>query len=268
MTITIHFVRHAQGFHNLSAANHALPDPLLTDTGRAQCEALSRTFPHPSRITHIVASPLRRTLYTALYSFPSFASSRGAKILALPELQETSPLPCDTGSAPAALAAEFAATVDLRLVRDGWNTKAGRWESTAPAIEARARDARLWLRELGARAEKEEEGCAEDVHIVVVSHGNFLHYITDDWEDSSRFVGTGWSNTEYRSYHFSTPGLRDPDAALTETQESRRRRKGAERALTADEQRTLKLVAEDGWQRDGFQRKVGRGAGREVEVVA
>ncbi|KAA8565714.1 hypothetical protein EYC84_009556 [Monilinia fructicola] len=42
------------------------------------------------------------------------------------------------------------------------------------------RDARLWLRELGARAEKEEEGCAEDVHIVVVSHGNFLHYITDD----------------------------------------------------------------------------------------
>ncbi|KAB8293944.1 hypothetical protein EYC80_009417 [Monilinia laxa] len=263
MTITLHFVRHAQGFHNLSIENHALPDPLLTPTGLTQCHSLSQTFPDPSRITHIVASPLRRTLYTALYSFPTF-TSHGAKIIALPEIQETSSLPCDTGSAPAALAAEFAGTVDLRLVGEGWNSKVGRWESSAPAIEARAREARLWLRELAVAAEWESQA---DVNIVVVSHGNLLHYVTDDWEDSSLFVGTGWSNTEFRSYHFSAPGTSDLNAAITETHASRQRRKGTAKPLTADEQGASKLAAENKWQKDGFQRKVEREEGKEVEVV-
>lgn len=178
MTITLHFVRHAQGFHNLCVENHTLPDPLLTDTGRLQCKQLSETFPHPDRITHIVASPLRRTLYTALYSFPS-AIARGIKVIALPEAQETSTLPCDTGSEPAALAEEFAGLVDLELVTDGWNSKKGRWDANARAIETRAREARVWLRELGVRAEGEGDG-VQDVNIVVVTHGGFLHYFTDD----------------------------------------------------------------------------------------
>ncbi|KAI9650735.1 hypothetical protein NHQ30_000759 [Ciborinia camelliae] len=244
MTITLHFVRHAQGFHNLCTANHTLPDPLLTDTGKAQCRTLSETFPHPEKITHIVASPLRRTLYTALYSFPT-AISRGIKVSALPEVQETSTLPCDTGSEPAALAEEFAENVDLSLVTEGWNSKKGRWDANAPAIEKRAREARVWLRELGAKAEKEG---MEDVNI---------------WEDSSLFVGTGWSNTEFRSYNFSAADYSDSNASVQETKESRERRKGSEKPLTADEQRNLRASAEMGWQTDGFQQKV-----KEVEVVA
>ncbi|TGO62405.1 hypothetical protein BOTNAR_0114g00030 [Botryotinia narcissicola] len=264
MTITLHFVRHAQGFHNLCTANHTLPDPLLTDLGKAQCTTLSQTFPSPEKITHIVASPLRRTLYTALYSFPS-AIARGIKVIALPEIQETSTFPCDTGSAPAALAEEFAGSVDLGLVHEGWNSKSGRWASNAPAIEKRAREARVWLRELGLRAEKEG---MEDVNIVVVTHGGFLHYFTDDWEDSSLFVGTGWTNTEFRSYHFRAADSSDPNAAVQETKESRERRKGTERPLTDDEQRNLRAAAESGWQQDGFQQKVKNEEGKEVEVVA
>ncbi|ESZ92429.1 hypothetical protein SBOR_7188 [Sclerotinia borealis F-4128] len=271
MTITLHFVRHAQGYHNLCTENHAIPDPLLTETGKTQCLTLSQSFPHPEIITHIVASPLRRTLYTALYSFPE-AISRGIKVIALPELQETSPLPCDTGSEPAALAEEFEGSVDLGLVTPGWNSKKGRWDSNAPAIEKRARNARVWLRQLGIQAEKEG---VQDVQIVVVTHGGFLHYFTDDWEDSTLFVGTGWSNTEFRSFHFTNTDHSDhsdANASVQETKESRERRKGTEKPLSREEQTNLRMTAEIGWEKDGFQQKVkvkdGEGEGREIEVSA
>ncbi|KAN0120123.1 phosphoglycerate mutase-like protein [Hyaloscypha variabilis] len=244
---TLHLVRHAQGYHNLTTANHTLPDPDLTPLGRDQCSTLAQTFPYHAKITHLVASPLRRTLYTTLLSFPSEVS-KGIKVLALPEVQETSDLPCDTGSAPEKLAAEFssgefAGAVDLSLVHEGWNSKVGRWSPASSAIEQRARDARLWLRELA-------EGAEGDVQIVVVTHGGFLHYFTEDWEGSERGTGTGWENTEYRSYGFVEGS---GDASLEETGESRERRRGTERGLTADEQRELRASREREWREKGFQ---------------
>lgn len=108
----------------------------------------------------VVASPLKRTIYTALIGFEPAIRERGLKVIALPELQETSDLPCDTGSDPEEIAREFAGKpVDLDLVKQGWNSKKMKWAPTFTAIEKRARDARLWLM---ARPEKE---------IVVVTHG-------------------------------------------------------------------------------------------------
>jgi len=69
MPTYIHLVRHAQGYHNLTAANHSLPDPDLTPLGKEQCAQLQKSFPYHSQVTHLVASPLRRTLYTCLLSF-------------------------------------------------------------------------------------------------------------------------------------------------------------------------------------------------------
>ncbi|CAG8978019.1 hypothetical protein HYALB_00000689 [Hymenoscyphus albidus] len=246
--VYLHLVRHAQGFHNLSIENHILPDPALTPLGKSQCEILSTTFPHHSTITHLVASPLRRTLYTCLLSFPA-AVSAGKKVLALPELQETSSLPCDTGSAPSILAAEFgpSGTVDLSLVHEGWNTNTGRWLPSASAIEARAREARIFLRKLG------QEGVAKtgvDQHVVVVTHGGYLHYLTEDWDGHEKFTGTGWANTEFRSYEFESGT--DGNAGLVETGESRGRR-GREIPLTREEQRVLRSSAEEGWGASGFQ---------------
>lgn len=105
--------------------------------------------------------------------------------MALPEIQETSNLPCDTGSDPAKLNEEFgeAGKVDLSLVKDGWNDKQGRWAAEASAIEKRAKDARIWLREMASKSEGEE------VHIAIVTHGGFLHYFTEDWSESEKFVG-------------------------------------------------------------------------------
>ena len=108
----------------------------------------------------MVASPIKRTLYTALIAFGPVLKEKKLKVIALPELQETSDLPCDTGSSPEELGKLFEGeNVDLDLVKPGWNSKRMKWAANAPAIERRAREARQWLL---ARPEKE---------IVVVSHG-------------------------------------------------------------------------------------------------
>jgi len=186
--IIIHCVRHAQGYHNLSEENHVLPDPTLTELGEAQCEALRKVFPYHDKVTHLVASPLRRTIYTCLLGFAAEVKS-GKKVIALPELQETSDVPCDTGSDPTKLEEEFGngqwkGHVDLSLVHEGWNDKSAstRWAPTASKIEVRAREARRWLRDLGMRF----GGHAE---IVVVTHGGYLHYFTEDWTGHVKSAG-------------------------------------------------------------------------------
>ena len=59
MTIYLHLVRHAQGFHNLSAANQQLPDPDLTPLGESQCAALRDAFPYHADLRYLVASTKR-----------------------------------------------------------------------------------------------------------------------------------------------------------------------------------------------------------------
>jgi broad specificity phosphatase PhoE len=211
-------VRHAQGYNNVGTANAKLPDPDLTPLGKSQCHSLATTFPSPQSITHLVASPLRRTLYTCLFSFPT-AVSRGLKVLAVPELQEVSDQPCDTGSALSKLEAEFgsgqfAGVVNFSRVHEDWNSKTGRWSRERKSVEARARDGRLILREIAQESEGDKE-------IVVVTHGGYLHYFTEDWDGYDKLRATGWENTEVRSYEFADPSGKDQNASLVETEESR-----------------------------------------------
>lgn len=95
----------------------------------------------------MTASPLRRTIYTALLSFePVFNRHKEAgdgdafKLIAIPEAQETSDVPCDTGSEPAALRKELVEEkglpVDLGLVGEGWNSKVCLLVSFAAAAAA------------------------------------------------------------------------------------------------------------------------------------
>ncbi|KAI4150498.1 MAG: hypothetical protein LQ340_004032 [Diploschistes diacapsis] len=225
---TIHCVRHAQGFHNLSLANHALPDPELTETGKNQCTKLSQAFPYTSSVSLLVASPLRRTLYTALLSFPTLTQApKNLKIIALPETQETGAVPCDTGLEPEALRKEFKdQPVDLSLVKEGWNSKTGKWAPEADAVRARAKEARQWLK---ARPEKE---------IVLVTHGGFLHYLNEDWAGFDAIKGTGWVNAEFRSYSFKEE--EGDNASMVETEASRKRRAGTEIPLTGTEELQLR----------------------------
>lgn len=126
----------------------------------------------------------------------------------------------------------------------GWNHKGpgSKWSPEKKHLEARAKAARRWLRDLGQKS-------GDDAEIVVVTHGGYLHYFTDDWDGHDRFVGTGWSNTEWRSYQFRSED--DEGAALVETEESKSKRQA--KPLTETEQRQLKAVAEGQWQGAGFQ---------------
>ena len=256
MAPTIHFIRHAQGYHNLSYANQAIHDPLLTPFGEQQCKLLAKTFPYSGVVDCLVSSPLRRTVYTALLSFPDSK----LQLITLPELQETSDQPCDTGSSRVELEKEFAdRNVDFSRAIDGWNSKKGKWSPERSAIEARAQVVRQWLM---ARPEK---------HIVVVTHGGLLHHLTEDWIGSDHVAGTvyslpkalvnraeyyyqksgtGWANTEYRSYTFDPS--RTATASLIEIEESRIRRRGNEKPLSEAEQRNLRVTAEKEWEKHGY----------------
>jgi hypothetical protein len=71
-----------------------------------------------------VASPIKRTVWTALHSFDARVSNNSLELKALPELQATSDRLCDTGSSPEEVAREFdGKPVDLLLVVPGWDSK-------------------------------------------------------------------------------------------------------------------------------------------------
>ena len=247
MTIYVHLVRHAQGYHNLNTANHQLPDPDLTFLGVSQCEALRDKFAHHDAITYLVASPMRRTIYTCLHAFAP-AVAAGKKVIALPEIQEVSNLPCDVGSEPARLKREFdeASQVDLGLVHDGWNDKQfpSPWAPEMSRLEARARTARRWLRELGRKGAKGAAG--GDIHIAVVTHGGFLHFLADDFHGLVMEKGTGWDNTECRTYEFVNPEGDDADAMLQETSASWKQRRGSVSRPSETEQMELRAAFENG----------------------
>ncbi|KAJ5316701.1 hypothetical protein N7508_001209 [Penicillium antarcticum] len=272
MAPIIHCVRHAQGVHNLCTENHVIPDPLLTDLGHEQCKKLRESFPRHADIDLVTTSPLRRTIYTALESFePVFQAKPDLKVIALPDIQETSDVPCDTGSEPELLASEFKSGVDLALVQKGWNNKqSDRYEPTNRALKERARAARRWLK---ARPEKE---------IVMVTHGGFLHYFTEDWEDSSQFQGTGWTNTEYRTFTFTEEVHTDDldgnpldgdNASIEETLDSRDRRGKKGPMASREEQRNLYKLGTQGWDDQGLQMSTAEreaakvGGGKEVNGV-
>ncbi len=238
MPTYLHLVRHAQGFHNLSIINQQIPDPDLTPTGKQQCADLQAAVPFHDKITHLVASPLRRTMYTCLLSFEPSVKA-GKVVTALPEIQEVSSLPCDVGSSQKRLEAEFDPTqTDFSRLTPTWNDKTANspWAPDLSKLEARAQTARTWLRALGAEV---RDG---DAHIVAVTHGGFLHFLTQDWDGMDPSRGTGWDNTEYRSYEFVDPSGEDPEARLRETNVSWRRRRGSAKGLTETEQQQLKVV--------------------------
>jgi broad specificity phosphatase PhoE len=175
MAPVIHLVRHAQGYHNLNAENLWIRDPDLTDLGKQQCEELCKNFPYHDQITHLVASPIRRTIYTCKLSFGP-AVKAGKKIIVLPDAQEVSLNPCDVGSDREKLRQEFGELVDFHLVTSDWNKKTpdSKYYPDPQKLEARSRSVRLWLRDLVKKT-------GTDSQVVLVTHGGILHFITEDW---------------------------------------------------------------------------------------
>ncbi|TAQ89056.1 hypothetical protein B7494_g2629 [Chlorociboria aeruginascens] len=98
--LIIHLIRHAESEHKprgCITVDHDIRDPKLNEAGRKHCiERAKHLCPQAKYITHILASPLSRTLETACLTFPDVIN-RGVKVLAIPELQSLSSDPCSIG---------------------------------------------------------------------------------------------------------------------------------------------------------------------------
>lgn len=112
MAPIIDVIRHAEATHN-TTGNVNVQDPDLTPKGEAQASRLGRSYAFKQRISHIVSSPMQRTIRTALIAFEEVLSSEGKKVVLLPELQETGVRPSDTGQLPEALETAFGPKVDI-----------------------------------------------------------------------------------------------------------------------------------------------------------
>lgn len=204
----VHFIRHAEGYHN-SEENENIPDPDLTPKGREQCEHLAKIFPFFDRVDIVCASPIRRAIQTALISMEPYLQSGKHNILALPLAQEATDKPANTPSDIGRLQKEYGDVVDFHRCSDTYtdfNTKEGRFGPDGNSLKLRALELRRFLRD---RDEQE---------VVVVSHGDFLHYVSGDLNDDGSQRGGWWKNTEFRSYRFFPVG--HEDALLEETEES------------------------------------------------
>ncbi|CAG9943839.1 unnamed protein product [Clonostachys rosea f. rosea IK726] len=237
MAPTIHLIRHAQGVHNLSFENESIHDPDLTELGLSQCATVRETFPAHDKLTRLAASPMRRTLHTCIHSV---GSERLYPVVALDVLQEVSASGCDIGSPVERLTAEFGSKVDTSRVRDVWTDKgeSSPFEPTLAKLTARAREARRALRDLAG-------DMSGDAHVAAVSHGGFLHFLTDDWHGIPTGSATGWANCQFRSYQFVDPTGQDDEAELVETAESWRRRQGDQIPPTRTELREMRAVVQE-----------------------
>ncbi|KAI0004821.1 histidine phosphatase superfamily [Xylariaceae sp. FL0662B] len=218
MAPTIDIIRHAQAVHNVQGCH--VRDPPLTVQGRRECAVLFYNFPYKDKITDFIASPLRRAVETALLGIgPAIAPK---KVILMPELQEVCAMPSSTGSPAYDLQSEFGNMVDLTYLRPDWYLKGPgtEFEPEWRKVEFRARKMRLWLREVVAR------NAPADAHIIIVTHGEFAHWLTKDFSGVFPGRNSGWANAEFRSYQFEEPDGEDREATLVETKESQERRLG------------------------------------------
>ena len=176
---TIHLIRHAQAAHNVDH-NTSLSDPLLTASGVAEAETFLDGYPFLNRPTLILVSPLRRCIATALSAFDPSTNPRAAhyfdhlpRIVCLPHLQETTESPCDTGSPLSMLKAEYGEHVEFPedfFGDEEWYKKAGTvFANDNELLSKRAEFVRNFILQ------------CSDQEIVVVTHGDFSHFLVNRW---------------------------------------------------------------------------------------
>ena len=214
MAPTIHLVRHAEAMHNVSLDHVVLPDARLTARGRAQADALATTFPFMAQVTHLVSSPLDRAIETCVRGLGP-AMGRGGRVPRIvlhPDLQETGAYACNVPSKLGWLVLRWGRHVDAALLAPGWDERGPgsvRDEGDPAKVRAREVRARRWLRDLARAA-------ADDAHIVVVSHQNFIGALAGD-----RGRQSALRNAAFRSYQFQGDDHPVFGPTLVETFESR-----------------------------------------------
>ncbi|TGJ83499.1 hypothetical protein E0Z10_g5256 [Xylaria hypoxylon] len=249
MAPVIDVVRHAESTHN-TTGNVYERDPNLTSRGESQAFRLGRSYAFMGYVSHLVSSPMRRAVRTAIIAFEDVLLA-GKRVILLPDLQETGARPSDMGQPPDALEVAFRPQIDSSLLDRHWCYKGqgSKYTPDVALVEERAREARVFLRELA-------QSGPDNAHIVVVSHGGFLHFLTEDYSGLSEQYFTAYGNTTMRSFRFVDLNGNDPDAKMVETNESCQK-SGLPRFtdMGDDEKERLKsyAVARVEWQKTDFE---------------
>jgi hypothetical protein len=157
----------------------------LTTLGREQCEDLAKTFAPMKRITHILCSPLHRTLETCLLSFDPLLA-QGLEIIAWDGLREWGDGPCNQGDEYSALEEKVKELpVNLGLLRKGWHTcEKVRFQSQKPLymdVIKHELYSFCWTILGGGswKGLKVDEFKGEgDIEVLVVSHGTLMKELT------------------------------------------------------------------------------------------
>ncbi|KAI1095097.1 phosphoglycerate mutase-like protein [Rostrohypoxylon terebratum] len=244
MAPTIDIIRHGEAHHNIIGSD--IPDPGLTHRGVRQCLGLQARYKgidSGENITHIISSPLQRTIETSV--FIAKLAREGMKIILNPQLQEVNATPSSTGTPVSKLVEQYSnLDLDTAGLDEDWYKK-GPDTPFAPDVEkleTRALRARCFLlaivRDLASQGK-------ENARVVVVTHGEFAHWLTNDFTGTGYHRNSGWHNAEVRSYQFEKLDVVEGDEIpLIETQDGLRRRGITEPVqLTDKEKAELKRIA-------------------------
>ena len=187
MSFRLHLVRHAEGTHNL-AHDTTILDPPLTAKGVTQSQSLCQDFPYHDNVGLVLASPLRRTLNTALLGFRNSTDQsfyapgsgagvlNGAQLVLEPEVQAHSARPCDTGSDIAILRSEFHDLPwETMQLDDTFPEKKGLYAADPESLRLRGARIQRQLKEQFQRL-----AGTNRPDIVVVTHGGFLRFVSGD----------------------------------------------------------------------------------------
>eukprot|EP01041_Mallomonas_annulata_P009132 gene9132-18921_t len=197
---SIHFVRHAEGEHNVvgekDKRNYLLPafeDAILSSVGVIQSETLANKSTLINSIGNaqlVVVSPLRRALQTASLSFPYLIDR--IPWIALECVREVTGLhPCDKRRPVSVTSTDFPHVNFEHLVSDEdplYHLYSNSREPEEKVVE-RCREFMRWL---SLRPERE---------IVVVTHSAFLRTLSKTMLNIKK--DTPYSNAEIRSYIIS-----------------------------------------------------------------
>ncbi|KAL4734521.1 histidine phosphatase superfamily [Aspergillus similis] len=183
MGFRLHVIRHAEGTHN---PNHdtTILDPPLTARGIEQATLLNRNFPFKNEVGLVIASPLRRTIQTALlgmrdtidtgyYTDGTGGARDGAAFLLQADIQAHSDRRCDTGSTASILRSEFPHLPWETLGLDPlFPAKDGLYAPDMESLRKRGLKIQQFLEE--RFKELEHTGRSD---IVVVLHGGFIRFL-------------------------------------------------------------------------------------------
>jgi len=178
MAPIIDIVRHGEALHNALKDNF-IRDPALTEKGVAQSRELCNTYKYRYQVAHVISSPMRRAIQTTIHGFEPlfFTGENRMRIVLVPELQESSARPSDTGSPAEELEYEFGDDlVDTCFLSDGWwNKDASKSFGPDPEkLALRAQKARLYIRSLARSVAAQYPNEGENTRIVVVTHSAFV----------------------------------------------------------------------------------------------